>query len=645
VRTGILVFVFACVCAQVAYAEAPPSAEAYGRLPAIGSAALSPDGSRVAVSAGDGSFSVINLETGKEEQRIAPSAETTLFAVGWADERRPYYNIRARVSETDLLPHGMFYEGLPSRVEVERTNVLSLDTGKIELLLKNENVRGNLSLVGLQSPVEGDPGFGRMVAWYDFYTPQVGSTLTVFRVNLDTGVDAAVEKGNTQTDDFVLDERGKVIARTDNNHNKKLWRLFSYEGGKAREILEGKTVTGMSLWIYGLLEDGRIAASYPHEAGKPETWQAIDLKTGRSTPLEVLQRSPGSDISPIYDSLRHRVVGMAWTEDLPKQQFFDAELAKIYATLQPKFDGGYMTVESWSRDRSRVLLFGEKASDAGAYYLYDIAGEKLREIGQRYPQLSAPEHLGERRSIKYRARDGTQIPAYLTLPEGVEPKNLPLVLLVHGEENGRDDFTFDWWASFLASRGYAVLQANFRGSTGYGYDWFNAGRNGVIQTDVEDGAAALVKSGYVDAARICIVGNSYGGYAALAAAASTPDRYTCAVSVNGLSDPDEVLKDSKRYAGSEWWRKSMGSDVDHLRKVSLLTQAKQIRIPVLLLHGSDDSVVSVQQSRSMNRKLLAAHRNVRFVELGGDDHWLSSASTRTRMLQELETFLAQSLKQ
>jgi dipeptidyl aminopeptidase/acylaminoacyl peptidase len=115
------------------------------------------------------------------------------------------------------------------------------------------------------------------------------------------------------------------------------------------------------------------------------------------------------------------------------------------------------------------------------------------------------------------------------------------VLLVHGGPHSRDTFTFDWSASFLASRGYALLQVNFRGSTGYGYDWFNAGRGGwctgVMQTDVEDGADALVKNGTVDAARICIIGASYGGYALHAGASLTPGRYTCAASVNGLSDP------------------------------------------------------------------------------------------------------------
>jgi len=662
-RVRILVTAFACICVQVAQSATPPPAEAYGRLPAIGSVALSPDGKRVVVSVGYEyrstepdreltSLSVIEIDTGKVEQTLTPPTKNTLREVGWADEKRPYYIISGTMRERDLLPASMPIMVAGPRVEVSRTGVISLDTGKSTLLLMTEGTRGNYSITRLSAPIEGDPGFGRMIAWGGTSTANNIPRLSVYRVNLDSGKGTAIETANGQTRGFVLDERGATVARVDINDDKNRWRLYSYEGGKERKILEQVSEMGMPLSMYGLLEDGRIAAIDPHEEGKRDTLLAIDLKTGKSTPVEGLQRTPGSDVWPIGDPWRHRVLGVEWTEDLPKQQFFDAELAKIYAAVQPLFDSGYVKLESWTRDRTRVLLFGEKANDAGAYYVYDTAARKLRVIGKSYPQLTAPEHLGERRAIKYRARDGTQVPAYLTLPAGVEPQKLPLVLLVHGGPHARDDFTFNWWASFLASRGYAVLQPNFRGSTGYGYDWFNAGRNGwgdgVMQTDVEDGATALVKAGYIDAARICIVGASYGGYAALAGAAVTPERYACAASVNGLSDPEDMLKDLQQFSGSsmaaEWWRKSMGSDMVHLRKVSPLRQADRVRIPILLLHGIEDSVVPVEQSRSMNRKLLSAKRNVRYVELGGDDHWLSSASTRTQMLQELETFLAQSLK-
>jgi dipeptidyl aminopeptidase/acylaminoacyl peptidase len=662
-RVRTLIAAFACTYVCAIHAAPPPPVEAYGRLPAIGSAALSPDGKRVALSVGYEyrasepdreltSLSIIDIDTGKVERSLAPPPKNTLRGVGWADDKRAYYYVSGTGRARDLMPASMPIMVAGPRVEFFRTGVLSLDTGAMTLLLVTEGTMGNSALTNLSAPIEGDPGFGRMVAWGGLGTLNNSPKLAVYRVNLDTGKGTAVDSANVQTRGFLLDERGATIARVDINDDKNRWRLYNYENGKDRMILEQVSEMGQPLQIYGLLEEGRIAAIDPHEEGKRDTLLAIDRTTGKSTPVEGIQSADGIDIAPLGDPWRHRVIGVRWTEDLPKQQFFDTELARIYSAVQPTFESGYVTLQSWSRDRARVLLYGERAGDAGAYYLYDTATQKLRMLGKTYPQLTAPEHLGERRAIKYRARDGKQIPAYLTLPVGVEQKNLPLVLLVHGGPHARDDFTFDWWASFLASRGYAVLQPNFRGSTGYGYEWFDAGRkgwgDGVMQTDVEDGAVALVKAGHVDAARICIMGGSYGGYAALAGATLTPERYACAVSVNGLSDPEDMLKDVQRGGRTsmvaEWWRKSMGAnDMEHLRKISPLRNAERARIPILLLHGIDDSVVPVEQSRDMNARLLRAKRNVRYVEISGDDHWLSGASTRTQVLTEIETFLAQSL--
>ena len=661
-RDRVLVTAIAFMCAHAAQGATPPPAEAYGRLPAIGSAAISPDGKRVVVSVGYEfrasepdreltSVSVIDLDSGKVERTLAPPEKNTLRGVGWADEKRAYYNISSTLRARDLMPVSMPIMTLGPRVEVVRTGTLSIDTGKMTLLMMDEGNRGNSSLTRLQAPIEGEPGFGRMVAWGGLNTMNNLPKLSVYKVNLDTGVGSAIETAKADTRGYLLDERGSVLARVDINDDKDRWRLFTYEDGKDRMILEEVSEMGQPLSMFGLLEDGRIAAINPHQEGRRDTLIAIDRKTGAMTPVEGATGNLGSDVRPLGDPWRHRVVGIGWTEDLPKQKYFDAELAKIYAEVQPLFESGYVTLQSWSRDRSRVMLFGETADDAGAYYVYDTTAKKMRTVGKRYPQLTSAD-LGDRRSIKYPARDGTRIPAYLTLPVGVEPKNLPLVLLVHGGPHARDDFTFDWWSSFLASRGYAVLQANFRGSTGYGYEWFDAGRNGwgdgVMQTDVEDGAAALIKAGIADSKRVCIVGASYGGYAAQAGATITPDRYTCAISVAGVSDPEEMMKDAnrggKKSAISEWWRKSMGSDMDHLRRISPIRHVDQVKIPILLLHGAEDTVVEVEQSRTMYKKLKSARRNVKYVELGGDDHWLSSAATRTQMLQEIETFLAQNMK-
>jgi acetyl esterase/lipase len=533
--------------------------------------------------------------------------------------------------------------------EFWRTGVISLDSGESRLMMQGAQYWANTALTRMLAPIEGDPGFGRMIAWGGVaLTLNMSPRLGVFRVDLDRGSASPVVSGNPETRGYLLDEHGELVARVDINERANRWRLFAYDGGAERMILEDVSEMGLPLNIYGLLTDGRIAAVNPHEDGARDTLIAIDRRTGAATPLH---SAGGSDVSAVADPWTHRIVGLRWIEDLPKQRFFDPQLQSILETVQTRFADGYATLASWSRDRARILVFGEHADDAGAYYVYEPGTQRLRAVGKLYPELAAPEHLGERRAIQYRARDGTRIPAYLTLPPGVEPRNLPLVLLVHGGPHARDDFTFDWWASFLASRGYAVLQANYRGSTGYGYEWFDAGRggwgDGVMQTDVEDGAAALVRNGIAESGRICIVGASYGGYAALVGAVLTPERYACAVSVNGLSDPVRMLNEAgrgrygRRDMSSEWWRRSMGDNVAHLREISPVDRASQARAPILLLHGVEDSVVPVEQSRTMAGRLRGAGKNVRFVELRGDDHWLSSASTRTQMLHEIETFLAE----
>lgn len=345
---------------------------------------------------------------------------------------------------------------------------------------------------------------------------------------------------------------------------------------------------------------------------------------------------------------------MSWTEVEDLQHFFEPALQAASESVKHHFAGGSARIVSWSRDRGRILVYGENGLDGGGYYVLTVATNQLRRVGLRYPAL-ANVHIGARQSIIYRARDGVRVPAYLTVPAGADaPRNLPTVLLVHGGPAGRDDMNFDFWSTFLASRGYAVLQPNFRGSSGYGAAWRQAGHGewgGLMQTDVEDGVAALVRSGIADASRVCIVGASYGGYAALAGATLTPDRYRCAASIAGPSDLNAFIRSRERMQGrqsigADYWRMSIGDreeDQQRIREHSPANLADRVTIPILLMHGTDDTVVPITQSRLMEDRLRAAGKNVRFVELRGDDHWLSNGETRTQMLSELETFLAQNL--
>lgn len=643
-----LVCAAAVLCTGAAAAQTVPSVEAYGRLPLVSDAAISPDGTRIVQAISSGAQSgvrVINIDTGATEHALSAPEGTKVRGVGWADDQRALYLTSEALSAGDTLPPGVWTGGMRV-IEYWRTSVLSLATGRGRYIeFDEEDNWAYFAIAGITAPVEGDPGAGRMISY------ALDGHMAVFRVDLDRARARALTVAGRETVDIVLNDRGTIGARMDSDERTNRWRMFYYVDGQPRQIMEGESEVGSAPGLAGFLDDGRLVlASGRSERGRGYLYALHPLTGARET----LADHERHDVSgALADPWTHRIVGAAWTEDLPRRRYFDPAVQAVQDQLQQRFETGYAVIVSWSRDKRRYLVFGETHADAGAYYVFEPATGALRLVGQTYPELSSVAALGNRQAITYRARDGVRIPAYLTMPANVEARNLPAVLLVHGGPHARDTFTFDWWASFLASRGYAVLQPNYRGSTGYGYDWYNAGRggwgDGVMQHDVEDGLAALVRAGIVDPQRVCIVGGSYGGYAALAGATLTPDLYACAISVAGVSDLLRMLDETVRVgdstnSGAEWWRDSIGdrtADRAHLRSVSPAYRAADVRAPILLLHGPDDTVVEIAQSRIMRDRLQQAGKQVRYVELEGDDHWLSLAATRTQMLREMEVFLNQ----
>jgi dipeptidyl aminopeptidase/acylaminoacyl peptidase len=494
-------------------------------------------------------------------------------------------------------------------------------------------------------PIPGAPGVAFGLAFDE------SRRLSVYRVNLENGSARRVASALQETSDILFNDQGEILARVDSSDETNRWSLHVYNGAQPVQVVDEVTEIGLNpLRLEGVLADGRVVA-VGRRRNEPRARMIAISATGD---IEVIAENERYDIGgAIREPRSGRVVGVTWVEDFPKQRFFDPELQAVGDRIGARFASGYAVIMGWSQDRQRFTVLAETNMDGGAYYLYEPVANNVRLIRRRYPELSTAAAIGERQSIMYPARDGTRIPAYLTLPVGVERQNLPLVLLPHGGPHARDAFGFDWWASFLASRGYAVLQPNFRGSTGYGYDWFNAGRNnwgdGVMQTDIEDGIDALVRAGIVDRNRVCIVGASYGGYAALAGATLSPERYRCAISIAGVSDLQRMIDVTARNSGSrfsgisDWWRGSMGEPA-RLRAISPAMQAANVRAPILLMHGDNDSVVPMEQSRRMESALRSAGKDTRLVVLQGDDHNLSNASTRTQMLREMEIFLAQHLR-
>jgi dipeptidyl aminopeptidase/acylaminoacyl peptidase len=250
--------------------------------------------------------------------------------------------------------------------------------------------------------------------------------------------------------------------------------------------------------------------------------------------------------------------------------------------------------------------------------------------------------------VRLLARDGLPLTGYLTTPRGSQTKDLPLVVFVHGGPAARDAPGFDWWAQAMASRGYAVLQVNYRGSDGFGWGFMTAGFGEwgrKMQTDLSDGVRYLAGQGIIDPKRVCIVGGSYGGYAALAGAAIDKGVYRCAASYGGVSDLRRHMVYSRVQGGARalrYWSRFIGAkDLGDpiLAQYSPLSQAAGIDIPVLLVHGRDDTVVRPEQSQAMADALRKAGKPVELVMLKGEDHWLTSGESRLAMLQAMVAFL------
>jgi dipeptidyl aminopeptidase/acylaminoacyl peptidase len=305
-----------------------------------------------------------------------------------------------------------------------------------------------------------------------------------------------------------------------------------------------------------------------------------------------------------------------------------------------------------SRDAAAAnyVIQADGPKNPTTYYLFNAKAGQLSIVGTAYPTLTAAD-LGDERPYVYKSQDGTDIHAYLTLPPGKAPKNLPVVVFPHGGPADRDALGFDWWAQFMASRGYAVLQPNFRGSNGYGVKFRDAGDGqwtGKVLEDINGGLQQLVRDGIADPKRACIVGASYGGYAALAAATFTPNLYACAVSYAGMSDLALDLDHTARDSGDHSqaltiWEKREGAsrfEAGKLAAISPASHADQVKAPILLIHSDKDVTVYIEQSEREQSALQSAGKSVQFVKLEGDDHLLRQSAARIQMLKAIEPFLA-----
>ncbi len=353
----------------------------------------------------------------------------------------------------------------------------------------------------------------------------------------------------------------------------------------------------------------------------------------------------------VWDSHRLTPIGIDTGAGSPAIRWLDPEIGAVHATISKAFKDQSVFLGNWSRDRTRFVVRVSAPATPGAWYLFDKARKELSPLGEEYPDLKGAL-LGTTRWMTYKARDGLEIPAYVTTPPGGAARGAPLIVLPHDGPGNRDIYDFDFIAQFLASRGYVVLQPQYRGSAGFGRAFEQAGRGewgGKMQTDLLDGVAALASTGAIDPNRTCIVGMSFGGYLALAGASLHPEAYRCAVSIGGITDLGLLTKERGQRYGRESARLEElqgllgGASAEKLIATSPAKQVANIRAPILLIHGDKDTSVLPEQSQKMANALRAAGKPYEFVILKDENHRLTQAATRTQMLEAIEAFLEKHL--
>lgn len=607
--------------------------EVYGGLPTLEDISLSPDGTRLALIRTSGNerlLAVLSLIDHKLIGKPQLLGTIKMRSVQWADDDR----LLLISSKTDA---PRFLEG-GHESEWDMLGVWDVVRQKLSNYPALDQFDGRR----IMNVLAGDPMVRRLDGHTVLFVPGIFltsvTTPALFRVDLDTGHQRILREGSTYTQGWLVNETGDVITEEDYDQSAQNWKIVERSDGHMREVASGHAPIDIPE-LLGIGPEPDTLLFSTQEKGEP-IWRLLSLKDGTFGPS---MEERDSLEYPIEDRQTYRMIGGVHTDDTDHYVFFDRHVRALWNGIVEGFSGEQVEFVSASLDFGKILVKVNGPIHGYAYLMIDMHTFKTDMIGEVYKGMGTPLEV---KRIDYKAADGLEIPAYLTFPRGKAAKNLPLIVFPHGGPAVRDTAEFDWWAQAMAAQGYLVLQPNYRGSptttdhleAGYG-QW---GRK--MQTDLSDGVRYLVKEGMADPARVCIVGASYGGYAALAGVTLDPGVYRCAVSVAGVSDLKRMLKAVSPHADASrrYWERFMGATGTSdpiLEQVSPIKHVDAITVPVMLIHGRDDTVVPFDQSTVMLDAMKHAKKDVQLVTLKNEDHWLSRSETRLQMLQSSIAFL------
>ena len=433
---------------------------------------------------------------------------------------------------------------------------------------------------------------------------------------------------------WLVDGKGAPAATLDLIRDSGHWQITNQAHTR---IANGVAPDG-SIRMLGFTGDG-AGLVYALREGESDRWYQVPLAGGPPAPFLV-----AANVRRLILDRQQRIIGYVDDDPAAGYHYFDPHRNRVLDALRKTFAGSRILLVDGNDSFDRLVVKTGGPGDPGTWWSVDLAAHKADPLGTAYPM--APQQVAPYRMVPFTAADGTRMEGVLTLPPDRAAKALPVIVLPHGGPARYDAAEFDWLAQAFASRGYAVFQPNFRGSTGYGAALRDAGKGEwgrKMQTDLSDGLAELARQGLVDPRRACIAGQDYGGYAALAGVTLQQGIYRCAVSVAGLADLAGYVITRGMIAGSDrlllrTLRAELGPGRD-LAEVSPIHFADRVGVPVLLIHAKGDPVIDCRQSERMEQALRAAGKQVTLLTLPGEDHWLSDSASRLAMLQATMDFV------
>ena len=631
--------------------ESVAQARKFGALESIAQLSMSPDGNQVAFVGnhpqGQMVF-VVGLASGGLPQAIftLPYNEGRLAWCRWASSERLVCEIDYVATDTgDVVWFSRLFA-----INADGSKAVKLTARTAEKAMSQTYYGGEV----IDWDVADAPGSVLMTR---YYVPEnrIGSNirneepgLGVELVDTTSLKRRKVENQHRDAQEFITDGRGTIrimgtLAITQSGFSQKEMRYF-YRKPDSREWLPLSTVnvvdpSKVEFNPYAVDRTRNVAYGLGQYNG---TKALYSVSLGDVPHKELMLSRSDVDIDSFIRIGRDaRVVGVSYATERRVNEFFDPELRKLSADLSKALPGKpSVTFVDSSQDESKLVLLASSDTNPGMFYVYDKQARQLSELLPVRSELQGAA-LATVKPVTYPAADGTQIPAYLTLPPGSTGKGLPAIVMPHGGPGARDEWGFDWLAQYFAARGFAVLQPNFRGSSGYGSAWYQ--KNGfqswrVAISDVNDAGRWLIREGIANPSKLGIVGWSYGGYAALQSSVLDSQLYKAIVAIAPVTDLEKLRTQYTNYASYPIIDKFIGHG-SHIREGSPAQNAETIRAPVLLFHGTVDGNVNIDQSRLMNERLRAAGKQVTLVEFPGLNHGLHDADARTRLLSQSDAFL------